>query len=89
MRKYKKYRGKVVTTFSCSVKVKQLCNFYNLDHEVVKIGFKHIAGKMISENVLLGGEESGGIATVGHIPERDGIWMGLILLSLWLNLANH
>ena len=79
--KYKKYSGKVVTAFSCSVKVKQLCNFYNLDHEVVKIGFKHIAGKMISENVLLGGEESGGIATVGHIPERDGIWMGLILFE--------
>ena len=34
------------------------------------------SAEMISENVLLGGEESGGIATVGHIPERDGIWMG-------------
>ena len=34
---------------------------------------------MVSEDVLLGGEESGGIATKGHIPERDGIWMGLIL----------
>ena len=36
---------------------------------------------MLSENVLLGGEESGGIATAGHIPERDGIWMGLILFE--------
>jgi phosphomannomutase len=34
---------------------------------------------MVEEDVLLGGEESGGIATKGHIPERDGIWMGMIL----------
>jgi phosphomannomutase len=47
--------------------------------DVVKIGFKYIAGIMISEDVLLGGEESGGIAIKGHIPERDGIWMGLII----------
>lgn len=81
MVKYKKMKGKVVTAFSCSVKVKKICNFYGLDQETVQIGFKHIAGKMISENILLGGEESGGIATAGHIPERDGIWMGLILFE--------
>tara|TARA_B100001741_G_scaffold313745_1_gene321648 strand:- start:12221 stop:13627 length:1407 start_codon:yes stop_codon:yes gene_type:complete len=81
MVKYKKMKGKVVTAFSCSVKVKQICNYYGLDQETVPIGFKHIAGKMVSENVLLGGEESGGIATAGHIPERDGIWMGLILFE--------
>ena len=79
--KYKKMKGKVVTAFSCSVKVKQICDYYGLDQETVQIGFKHIAGKMVSENVLLGGEESGGIATAGHIPERDGIWMGLILFE--------
>lgn len=81
MVKYKKMKGKVVTAFSCSVKVKQICDYYGLDQETVQIGFKHIAGKMVSENVLLGGEESGGIATAGHIPERDGIWMGLILFE--------
>jgi len=79
--KYKNYSGKVVTAFSCSVKVQKICEYYGLPHETVKIGFKHIAGKMISDNVLLGGEESGGIATTGHIPERDGIWMGLILFE--------
>ena len=46
-------------------------DYYGLEHEIVKIGFKYIAGKMINEKVLLGGEESGGIATLGHIPERD------------------
>lgn len=81
MVKYKGMTGKVVTAFSCSVKVEQMCKHYRLDQETVQIGFKHIAGKMITEDVLLGGEESGGIATKGHIPERDGIWMGLILFE--------
>mgnify|MGYP001475090162 FL=1 len=79
--KYKGLSGKVVTAFSCTDRIKLMCKHYNLDQETVKIGFKHIAGKMISEDVLLGGEESGGIATKGHIPERDGIWMGLILFE--------
>jgi len=79
--KYKSWSGKVVTAFSCSVKVEQICKHYELEQETVQIGFKHIAGKMIEEDVLIGGEESGGIATKGHIPERDGIWMGLILFE--------
>ena len=73
--------GKVVTAFSCTDRIKKMCKYYDLEQETVKIGFKHIAGKMITEDVLLGGEESGGIATKGHIPERDGIWMGLILFE--------
>jgi len=81
MVKYKGIKGKIVTAFSCSVKVEQMCKYYGLEQETVQIGFKHIAGKMITEDVLLGGEESGGIATKGHIPERDGIWMGLSLFE--------
>ncbi|TXC81377.1 phosphoglucomutase/phosphomannomutase family protein [Luteibaculum oceani] len=75
----KKMTGKVVTAFSASVKVKQLCDHFGLEHETVKIGFKYICSHMISEDVLLGGEESGGIAIKGHVPERDGIWMGLVI----------
>ena len=71
--------GKVITAFSCSVKVAKMCEHYGLEHQTVKIGFKHISGIMIDEDVLLGGEESGGIAIKGHIPERDGIWMGLVI----------
>lgn len=76
---YKGLKGKVITAFSCSPKIDKLCKHYGLEHETVKIGFKHIAGKMVEEDVLLGGEESGGIAVKDHIPERDGIWMGMIL----------
>ncbi|MFL5764127.1 MAG: phosphoglucomutase/phosphomannomutase family protein [Bacteroidia bacterium] len=80
----KGYRGKVATAFSVSSKIGKLCRHYGLEQEVTKIGFKYIAGIMITEDVLLGGEESGGIAIKGHIPERDGIWMGL---TLWEYMA--
>ena len=77
--KYKGMNGKVVTAFSCSVKVAKMCDHYELEHEIVKVGFKHVAEVMLKEDVLLGGEESGGVAIKGHIPERDGIWMGLVI----------
>ncbi|HNE46672.1 MAG TPA: hypothetical protein PKO19_09295, partial [Chitinophagales bacterium] len=81
LHKYKGYTGKVVIAFSVSEKVKRLCEHYGLDYEVTKIGFKYICGKMVIEDVLLGGEESGGIAVKGHVPERDGIWCGLLLME--------
>jgi phosphomannomutase len=77
--KYKKLKAKVVTAFSTTPRVKKMCDYYGLELEVVKIGFKYIAGIMVKEDILLGGEESGGIAIKGHIPERDGIWMGLVI----------
>jgi len=82
--KYKKFTGKVVVAVSTTPKVKKLCEHYGLEYQVTKIGFKWICGIMINEDVLLGGEESGGIAIKGHIPERDGIWMGL---TIWEFMA--
>lgn len=75
----KKMSGKVIAAFSVSPKIKKMSEKLGLDIEVVKIGFKYIAGYMVNEDVILGGEESGGIAIKGHIPERDGIWMGLTI----------
>lgn len=77
----KKMTGKVVTAFSVTPKVGKMCKHFNLEQQVTKIGFKHIAGIMVDEDVLLGGEESGGIAIKGHIPERDGIWIGLTIIE--------
>ena len=77
--KYKGMTGKVCTAFSTTVKIKKMCEHYGLELDVVKIGFKHICEIMVKEDVLVGGEESGGIAIKGHIPERDGIWIGLTL----------
>ena len=81
--KYKGMKGKVIYTFSVTDKVKKLCEHYGLDYVVTKIGFKYICEIMTTpgEDVLVGGEESGGIAVKGHIPERDGIWVGLLLME--------
>lgn len=78
---YKDMSGKVVVTFSVTDKMKKLAEHYGLDFEVTKIGFKYIAEIMIEEDVLVGGEESGGLAVKGHIPERDGIWIGLTIME--------
>ena len=86
LHKYQGMTGKVVVAFSASPKIKKMCDAYGLPYEVTKIGFKNIAPFMIKEDVLVGGEESGGIAVKGHIPERDGIWDGLVIME---HLAKH
>ncbi|MCF8256680.1 MAG: phosphoglucomutase/phosphomannomutase family protein [Flavobacteriales bacterium] len=79
---YKGMTGKVGAGFSSSVKVKRLCDHYGLELETVRIGFKHLCGIMLRDDVLVGGEESGGIAVKGHIPERDGIWNGMLIWEM-------
>ncbi len=81
MKEHKKYDGKVIITFSVTNKMVQLAEQYGLDLEVTKIGFKYIAEIMTKEDVLVGGEESGGLAVKGHIKERDGIWIGLVIME--------
>lgn len=81
LHKYQGMDGKVVVAFSVSNKVKKMCEQYGLPIEVTKIGFKYICEIMQNEDVLVGGEESGGIAVKGHIPERDGIWDGLVIVQ--------
>lgn len=76
---HKGVKGSVYTSFSCTSKIKNLCDHYGIENHVTKIGFKYICKEMIDNQSLLGGEESGGIAVSTHIPERDGIWMGLII----------
>jgi phosphomannomutase len=79
LHKYKHMTGKVVIAFSVTDRVKKLCDYYGLEVEVTAIGFKYISEIMVHDDVLVGGEESGGIAVKGHIPERDGIYDGLVL----------
>ncbi len=78
----KKQKAKVIVTFSCTDKIRKLCEHYGLPLEVTKIGFKYIGELMQQEDVLVGGEESGGIAVKGHVPERDGIFIGLVILEM-------
>jgi phosphomannomutase len=79
LHKHKGLSGKVVNSFSCTGKIKKLCDLYGLEQQTTKIGFKYICDIMVNEDVLIGGEESGGIAIKGHIPERDGVWIGLVI----------
>jgi phosphomannomutase len=74
-------RGEVYSTFSCTSKIQKLCDAYGLNNTVTKIGFKYICDLIVNSGkpFMVGGEESGGIAVNGHIPERDGIWIGLMI----------
>ncbi|XZF16459.1 phosphoglucomutase/phosphomannomutase family protein [Chitinophagaceae bacterium MMS25-I14] len=79
LHKYKGMNGKVAIAFSATDRVKRMAEMYGLPVEVTPIGFKYISEIMVNEDVLVGGEESGGIAVKGHIPERDGIYDGLVI----------
>ena len=58
-----------------------LAEKYGLELFETPIGFKHICELMLDHDILMGGEESGGLGVKGHMPERDGILMGLLLLE--------
>jgi len=77
----KKFSGSVVKTFNITNLVGMLANKYKLMIRETPIGFKYIADYILKEDVLIGGEESGGIGIKGHIPERDGVLNSLLLLE--------
>jgi phosphomannomutase len=75
-------RGEVVKTFSTTEMVTKLARKYGLPLHVTPIGFKYICELMLTRDVLIGGEESGGIAVKGHLPERDGVLNSLLLAEV-------
>jgi alpha-D-glucose phosphate-specific phosphoglucomutase len=76
------WRGKVVKSLSTTRMVDRLAKKYNLPLVETPVGFNHIADHMLKGDVLIGGEESGGLSIKGHIPEGDGILMGLLMLEI-------
>ena len=74
--------GEVVKSFSVTQMVDKMCAKYGLTLHETPIGFKHICRMMTERDVLIGGEESGGLGVKGHIPERDGIFLGLMLCEM-------
>jgi phosphomannomutase len=74
-------RGAVVKTVSNTMMINRLTEDLGLRLFEVPVGFKHVAKLMLEEDVLIGGEESGGIGVKGYLPERDGILNGLLLLE--------
>jgi phosphomannomutase len=80
----RKKRGPVVKTISLTSMVDMYCEKKNLELIETPVGFKYVAELMAKPNstVLIGGEESGGLGTVLHIPERDGLFNAMLLLEV-------
>ncbi|MSU61642.1 MAG: phosphoglucomutase/phosphomannomutase family protein [Pedosphaera sp.] len=78
----RKATGRVVKALTTTSMVDRICERYGLELVETGVGFKYICAEMIKGNVLLGFEESGGIGFPGHVPERDGILAGLMLLEM-------
>ncbi len=78
----RKGRGRVVKALTTTSMVDKMCAAYGLPLVETGVGFKYICAEMLKGGVLLGAEESGGIGFPGHIPERDGLAAGLMLLEL-------
>jgi len=74
--------GAVVKTVSTTQLLNKLCRHYGLPLHETPVGFNHICAWILREDVLMGGEESGGMTIKDHIPDGDGILMGLLLLEL-------
>lgn len=75
-------RGPVVRTVSTTRMIDRLAEKYGVPVYETPVGFNHIADYMLKQDILIGGEESGGISFCGHIPEGDGILMGLLIVEM-------
>ncbi|MEO5928461.1 MAG: phosphoglucomutase/phosphomannomutase family protein, partial [Candidatus Kapaibacterium sp.] len=78
----RKQKGAVAKTISLTTMVNDYCRRNNITMHETAVGFKYIAHLMTTEKIVIGGEESGGLGTILHIPERDGIFNGLLLLEM-------
>ncbi len=74
-------RGTIVKTLSTTTMLNKLGKLYGVPVIETGVGFKYVAPKMTETDALIGGEESGGYAFRGNVPERDGILAGLYMLD--------
>ncbi|MDP2725958.1 MAG: phosphoglucomutase/phosphomannomutase family protein [Dehalococcoidia bacterium] len=79
-------RGDIVKSVTSTSMLYRLGEIYGVPIHEMPVGFKYIGAKMREVNALMGGEESGGFAFRGHIPERDGTLAGLYFLDLMVRL---
>ncbi len=80
-------RGPIVKTLSTTSMLEKLGKLYDVPVIQTGVGFKYVAPKMLEVDAMIGGEESGGYAFKGHVPERDGILAGLYLLDMMVKLG--
>ena len=79
-------RGAIVKTLSTTSMLAKLGKMYDVPVYETGVGFKYVAPKMLETNAMIGGEESGGFAFRGNVPERDGILAGLYILDMMVKL---
>jgi len=77
----RKQRGAIVKTLSTTTMLNKLGQLYDVPVYETGVGFKYVAPKMLETDAMIGGEESGGYAFRGNVPERDGILAGLYILD--------
>lgn len=77
----RKERGPIVKTLSTTSMLEKLGKLYDVPVHETGVGFKYVAPKMLETDAMIGGEESGGYAFRGNVPERDGILAGLYMLD--------
>jgi phosphomannomutase len=82
----RKERGPIVKTLSTTSMLEKLGKLYDVPVYETGVGFKYVAPKMLATNAMIGGEESGGYAFRGNVPERDGILAGLFMLDFMVKL---
>jgi alpha-D-glucose phosphate-specific phosphoglucomutase len=75
-------RGPIIKSLTTTSMTYRLGEMFDVPVHETAVGFKYIAPLMMSENALIGGEESGGYGFRGHVAERDGILAGLYFLDL-------
>ena len=78
----KKMTGEVAKSFSVSQIIDKMCKKYGLVLHETPVGFKYLCRLMVEGDILIAAEESGGIAVKGHLPERDGTYIGLLLAEI-------
>ncbi|MDT8897223.1 phosphoglucomutase/phosphomannomutase family protein [Thermanaerothrix sp. 4228-RoL] len=79
-------RGPIIKTLSTTSMLEKLGELYGVPVYETGVGFKYVAPKFLETNALIGGEESGGYAFRGNVPERDGILAGLYFLDMMVRL---
>lgn len=78
----KHWSGGVVKTMCGTAMIDNIAEFLRIKLYETPVGFKYISGLMESQDILVGGEEAGGIGFKGYIPERDGMVAGLLLIEM-------
>jgi len=78
----KKWTGEVVKTVSNTTLIERIAKKYNLKLHETPVGFKYICRLILERDILIGGEESGGIGVKDYMPERDGILLGILLMEM-------